>query len=90
MAAGTFVKDSDAVLDYTVNWADWLGVDTISSSSWTVPTGLTEDSDSNTDQTATVWLSGGTVGQTYEVVNSIVTAAGREDDRTIVIRVEEK
>ena len=88
--ANKFIKDPDAVLDYTVDWSDWLGSDTISSSSWTVPSGITKDSDSNTDTTATIWLSSGKNGKTYEIVNRIVTAGGRTDDRTIIIEVMDK
>jgi len=85
-----FVKDPDAILDYTVDWSEWLDTDTIASSDWEVPSGMSEQSSSNTTLTATVWLSGGTTDNTYAVVNRIVTAAGRTDDRTIYIRVEEK
>jgi len=86
----TFAKDPDAVLDYQVDWSDWLDTDTISTSTWTVPTGITKDSDTNTTTAATIWLSGGTAGTSYNIVNHIVTAAGREDDRTIIIKVRER
>lgn len=86
----TFTKDPDAVLDYVNDWSAWLVDDTISSSQWIAPTGITVDSDSFTDTTATVWLSGGTVGTFYSVVNRIVTAAGRTEDRTLHFRVKEK
>jgi len=85
-----FVKDPDAVLDYVVDWSDWLGTDTISSSSWTVPTGITKDSDTNTTTTATIWLSGGTEGAEYRVTNQIVTTDGRTDERSIIIKVDER
>jgi hypothetical protein len=88
--AQSFIKDPNAVLDYTIDWSTWLEGDTISTSDWTVPTGLTEASDSNTTTTATVWLSGGTAGQEYTVTNRIVTAGGRTEDRSIYIRVEER
>lgn len=84
----TFTKDPDAKLPYTFNWADWLGDDTITSSTWSVPVGINKDSDTKTPLTTTVRLSGGTIGQTYEVTNHIVTAGGSEDDRTLLIRVE--
>lgn len=85
------VKDPSAVLDYAIDWATWLGAtDTISASSWTVPSGITRDSDSSTGTKATIWLSGGTAGKRYEIVNSITTADGRQDHRTIVIVVSER
>ncbi len=82
-----YEKDPSAVLDYQVNWATWLGTDTISTSTWTVPTGLTKDSDTNTTTTATAWLSGGTAGRTYTVTNRIVTAGGRTDERSFQVKV---
>jgi len=85
-----FIKDPDSILDYTIDWSDWLGSDTIISSNWTVPTGITQGSVSNTDTATTIWLSGGVVGKTYSVVNRIETAGGRTDDRTITIVIREK
>ena len=90
MASNKFIKDPDSVLDYTVNWETWLDGDTISASSWTIPVGLTEDSDTFGDSTATVWLSSGSVGVYYDIINHITTAAGREEDQTLIIRCMEK
>ena len=85
-----FIKDPDSVLDYTVNWLTWLDGDTISASTWTVPTGLTKDSSTFGDSISTVWLSSGTVGKEYNIVNHITTAAGREEDQTLIIACKEK
>lgn len=83
-----FRKDPQAILDYQIDWSSWLqGGDTISASTWTVPSGLTRTNDVFTSTTTTVWLSGGTAGQRYEVINHVTTAGGREDDRTIYISV---
>ena len=88
--AKVYTKDPNAVLDYIVNWTDWLDGDTISTSTWTVGTGLTKDSDSKSSTAATAWLSGGTSGCTYSVSNRIVTAAGRTEDRTFYVTVKER
>lgn len=85
-----FRKDPDAVLDYVVDWSEWLVDDTIDASEWTVPDGIEKDSDTHTTTTATVWLSGGTLGATYTLVNHITTVAGREEDQTIRIKVRSK
>ena len=91
LAFPKFTKDPQAVLDYEVDWSDWLeGGDTISASEWTAPDGITIEEDSNTTTTATVWLSGGTAGEIYDVVNGISTNGGRDDDRTIRIVVKQK
>lgn len=97
--ATAFIKDPQAVLDYVFDWkastngtgaSDWLATgETIASHTVTADTGLTVDSSSLTDSdtSVTVWLSGGTVNTHYKVICHIVTSAGREDDRTISIRV---
>ena len=86
-----FLKDPDAVLDFTFDWASWLeGTDTISAHTLTIDTGLTKDSDSAGDDSVTAWLSGGTAGEDYDVVCSIETGDGREEDRTITIMVRER
>ena len=89
-ASNQFDKDPQAVLDYLADWSEWLDIDTIATSTWTAPTGITADSSRNTTTTATVWLSGGTLGATYKVVNHIVTTAGRENDQTFIIRMVNK
>jgi hypothetical protein len=86
----TFTKDPDAILDYTFDWSEWLGTDTISTSAFTLTSGLTKDSDSKTTTTTTIWLSGGTSGSTYLVTNRIVTAGGRTEDRSIMIEVRSR
>jgi hypothetical protein len=82
-----FEKDPDAILDYQINWATWLSTDTIGTSAWTVPTGITKVSDTNTTTTATIWLSGGTADTDYRLVNRITTANGRTEERSIWIKV---
>jgi len=83
-------KDPNSVVDYGVDWWAWLDADTISTSAWVVPAGITKDSDSKTDRTTTIWLSGGAEGQSYALTNRIVTAGGRTEDRTITITVKQK
>ena len=83
-------KDPDEVLDYQIDWTDRLAGDTIASSAWTVPSGLTKESDSNTTTTTTVWLSSGTLAEDYEVLNRITTTGGRTMDQTVKLRVRTK
>ena len=87
-----FTKDPDAALDYGIDWEDWLNGDTIATSTWTVPAGLTEDSDSATATVATVWVSGGTAGTEYVLTNRIVTtnSPARTEERSITILVTER
>lgn len=84
-------KDPDDVLDYQVDWSGRLPTgDTISTSTWIVPAGLTKDSDSTSTKTTTIWLSGGTAGSTYSVTNRVVTTGGRTMDASVTLRLREK
>lgn len=85
-----YLKDPISVLDYTVDWSDWLDGDTIATSIWTVPTGITQASETETTTAATIWLSGGTDGSDYTVTNRITTVGGRTDERSIVIVVRNR
>jgi hypothetical protein len=89
MSIASFEKDPAAVLDYSGDWSAWLGDDTIATSTWTVPTGITKNSDTHDATSVLIWLSGGTAGQKYTLVNHITTVGGRTDERTIVIKVKE-
>lgn len=85
-----YVKDPSAKKDYTLDWSDWLeSGDEISTSTWTVPTGITKNSDSKTEDTTTIWLSGGTAGSYYLCTNHIVTTpGGREEEQSILILIQ--
>jgi hypothetical protein len=85
----SFIKTSTEVLDYQINWSDWLDGDTISTASWTVSAGLTEGTNSNTTTTSTVWLSGGVDGHSYLATNTIVTASSRTGVRSLNIFVRD-
>jgi hypothetical protein len=83
-------KDPEEVVDYQIDWTATLGVDTIATSAWVVPVGITKDSDSNTTTAAVVWISGGTDGQRYDLKNTITTAAGRtyEENISLFVRAD--
>lgn len=72
----TLTKQPLERMDFTMNWSDVLSADsdTIASSTWEVPLGITSVAQTNTTTGATIWLSGGTDGQSYTLVNQITTA----------------
>jgi hypothetical protein len=84
-------KDPDEVVDYDIDWSDQMTADsdTISTSTWTVPTGITKDSSSNTTTRTKVWLSGGTTGETYTLLNRVVTAGGRTLDQSVKLKMKD-
>lgn len=84
-------KDPNEKLDYDVEWIDRLGDDTIVDSVFTVVSGSVEiDSNSETEVTTTVWLTGGEIGEECEVLNRITTAAGRIMDQTTYVKIRKK
>jgi len=90
-----FTKDPEAVLDYAFNWVDWLDTSTTPNESIiahtvTVPTGLTLESSTAASGIVTAWISGGTAETTYRVECLITTSAGRTDERSLWITVQER
>ncbi len=85
-----FEKDPDEVLDYQLVWTSRLKTDTITDSEWIIPVGINLDSDSSTTTTTTIWLSGGTLDEVYELLNRITTAGGRVMDQSIKIAIKKK
>lgn len=83
-------KDPNEVLDYQIDWSARLGSDTISTSTWTVPSGITQTTSSSTSTTTTIWLSGGTTGTKYTLTNEITTTGGRTMDESVRIRLVDK
>lgn len=82
-----YTKTVAAVLDFTLNWTDYLGSDTISSSAWAVPSGITGSGGSSTSTTASIRISGGTAGLVYPFTNTITMASGQIDQEPLVITV---
>lgn len=81
-------KDAGETLDYTIDWADRLGCDSITSATFTLATaaGLTiDDSEHDSDRLATVWLSGGTEGSKAKILCEIETSDGRAMQETVAL-----
>jgi hypothetical protein len=88
------VKAPGDVLDFEWDWGTdgWLPQgDTIATVDWTAESGITVETNpapSNTSTTATVWIGGGTAGQTYTLTCQITTAAGRVGQWTQDLSIE--
>lgn len=106
-------KDPDDIDFYYVVWCSENGTNdgsasddgelqgaTISTSNWTVPAGITEDSsDTNTiviqgttysaNTVATITVSGGTVELDYTLTNVITTSDGRTLSKSITIPIRQ-
>ena len=104
-------KQAANVEPYFIVWCDEDGTNsgaaaddgalqgaTISTSTWTFPTGITKDSENENAVTingvvyaantvATAWISGGTAGVTYTISCKITTSDSRTLDQTVYLPV---
>lgn len=79
-------KDAQSILDFSIDMSELLqDTEIIQSSTWTVPTGLTAVTNTFDDDIVTVWLSGGTLNEIYEVKN--VAQTNSTPQRTFVNRI---
>ena len=89
------LKDPEATLDYSVDWgADYLSGDVLTASSWTVNPaeagGVSIVSSRFDLLQSTVEVRGGVAGRLYRLTNHVETAEGRQDSRSIMLRVEKR
>ena len=95
---GTYIeKDPFAVLDYSLDWTNWLPTaETISAITVTAQTisgdsaALVIDSSTNTNYIVTATISGGTAGNIYNVEYKITTNQNKKDSRNFRIKVVER
>jgi hypothetical protein len=89
-ASPQFTMGSDAVLDYTYDWSEWLEAGDMIASHTITASGITCDSSSVIAAGTKVlaWFSAVTAGAT--AICHIVTVAGREEDQTFLFQAVEK
>ena len=95
MSLGIIRKGPDEEPNFGMDWKDFLDTsrngtenDTISTATWAVPDGLTLGTTSKTDTGATARITGGNIGQSYDVTCTIVlTTSGETYKRTGTIHV---
>ncbi len=81
-------KDPSAILNYTFDMTGWLEEnDTILSYALENSSGITVDSDSNTDYVVTAIVSGGTEQGEEALTCRFTTLDGLTDDRTIIFEM---
>lgn len=76
VTVGTLYKDPNETRTFRMDWSAHLETDLISTSTWTIPAGLTHVANGViTGNTKTyITLSGGGAGNTYIVTNTITVA----------------
>lgn len=90
-------KDPEEVLDFSIDWSPRVGADTIVSSTWIIAeggSGLTIEgpphAPSFVPTQTTIWLSDGVLGTSYLLTNHIATAAGREMEQSVKLKIKAK
>lgn len=85
-------QDPSAVKRYYIDWASVVGENSIISSEWDVPDGITGDLADHDATKTSIRISGGVSGQVYRITNhiSISSADGEEDEGTLVFRINEQ
>lgn len=92
-ASGPYlVRDPRSRLPVSVDWSAWLTQEatTIASSVWSIETGMVVDTPSATTTVASIYVSGGAAGSTYVLRNTITTASGLIDSRSIRVIVKDR
>lgn len=89
------LKHPEATLDYTVDWgSDYLLGEALATSDWAVEPGEAGGAvvaSSRFDLlTSTVTVGGGVTGHLYRLTNHVTTTSGRDDSRSIMLRVEKR
>lgn len=85
-------KDPQEVLDYQADWTSRLEADEVLvASTFSVVSGsVVINSQTFVDGVATVWLSGGTAGETCVILNRVTTSAGRVYDQSMRLRIRSR
>jgi len=88
MATFHALKDYRTVEYFEIDWSDVLPTgDEITDSEWTADDGITVEDDSFTASGTVIWVSGGTKGASYKLVNHVTssTTPALEPYRTIQV-----
>ncbi len=90
-------KDPSDVLDFSRDWSAYMPVpvgddtpDEITFAEWSAtPTGLDLTDKLETTTATVIWIGGGEAATDYVVTCRVETAAGREIERSVLLRVDE-
>ena len=85
-------KSPDGVKKQVIDWSAWLLDSTISTVTWDSSPSLTIANTSNTNQTATCYISGGNLNIEHKIDCKIVTAdtIARTEERTFMLHIVKK
>lgn len=89
-----YLKDPGSRVDYAIDWTGYLDGQTVAGSTWAVSPdeagGIAIDAASHDLVRSAATLAGGLPGHVYSVSNRVTLSDGRIDERSIVLRVEQR
>ena len=80
-----FEQDPDSILDYPFEWGPELEGDSIETSTFVLPDGMTLVNQTLNGSLAVAYVSGPQCGIVYRLTNRITTGDGRSIDKTVRI-----
>lgn len=83
-------KDPDAAKKFEIDWSPVIGAATITASSWTVPTGVTQTAASYAGKISDITISGGTLREVYELENSITDSTSSQHSASMFVLIEDQ
>ena len=92
---GIFLKDPAASIDYAVDWgAGYLAGQTVTTSSWLAEPveddGVRIAAEIHGPTRTGATFAGGVPGNIYRVANRVTLSDGRVDERSLVLRIEQR
>lgn len=89
-----YLKDPGALTDHAIDWTPYLDGRTIVASAWTVdpdePDGVAIEDESFDNAATSARVGGGIAGHVYRLSNRITLDDGSQDERALVLRVEQR
>lgn len=88
-----FIHAPSSKLDYGFDWKTlgWLETgETITSSSWAIPSNLIKSDERNVNGVTSVMIDGGVSGTSYTITNTITTSNSRIDSRSIKLTCRQR
>ncbi len=86
------IKDPDEALDFAVDWSRRLSGDHLAAVEFIVEeaAGVSLYDGWTTASAAMIWISGGTVGQTAQILCRVTTEGGRTMDQSLRLAIRDR
>lgn len=81
-------KTTTEIVDIVMNWTNALDTgDSISSSAWTVPSGITGSNQASSAFTTSIRLTSGTTARIYALTNTVTLVSGQKYQSPLTVQI---